>query len=144
MSRPARHDLEVLVTRAAEVCGPAAADKGVDLRRSFDGPIDLRCDAARLRRALSALVDHAIRLTPVGGAVSVRGWAEEDVVHLEVADTGVGVPPEDLPHLFDPGAAGGEQGLAFAREVAEAHGGTLSVRSAPGEGTIIALALPRD
>jgi signal transduction histidine kinase len=99
----------------------------------------------------SILLDNAVKYTPDGGKVTVRvreknGWAE-----LEVSDTGVGVPEDQLPLIFerfhraDPSrtADGVGLGLSIARQIAEAHGGRIEVESTPGEGSTFTLLLPK-
>jgi signal transduction histidine kinase len=96
-------------------------------------------------------VDNAIAFTDAGGAVTLSAAADGDGrVRLTVADTGVGIPAEHLPHLFEkfyrvpggdrPGSTG--LGLAIVREVAHAHGGDVAVESEPGRGTKFHITLP--
>ena len=141
---------------------PEAGRAGVDLRLdAAPGLPVVSADGARLSRALANLLDNALRHTPPGGTVTLGarrvpldGGGEG--VELSVADTGEGIDPERLPHVFDryyrgsdartrAGAGGGTGlGLAIARAVAEAHGGTLDVESRPGEGATFRLRLPLD
>jgi signal transduction histidine kinase len=112
-------------------------------------------DAARLERALDNLLGNAIKYSPQGGAVTVRiaREAERGVewVVLAVRDAGLGIAPADLPHIFQPGyraagVAGGQQGsglgLAIARQIVEAHGGTITVASQLGRGSTFTVRLP--
>lgn len=109
-------------------------------------------DADRLKQLLLILVDNAIKYTPAGGQVNLSlstttGWA-----YLDVADTGIGIPPEDIPYIFDRfyrvdkargrAQGGSGLGLAIARWIAQAHGGNISVKSKVGEGTTFSIALP--
>ncbi|MFE7121703.1 sensor histidine kinase, partial [Streptomyces sp. NPDC057654] len=113
----------------------------------------LTADPVRLRQAVGNLVSNAVRHTPPGGAVRVTcrpGPAGDSVI--EVADSGTGIPAEDLPHVFDRfwraeksrsrRTGGSGLGLAIVRKLAEAHGGTVDVRSAVGQGTVFTLRLP--
>ena len=95
-------------------------------------------------QVLLNLLDNACRYTPAGGEVSVRGYLKEGEVHVAVQDSGIGIPPEQLPHLFtrfyrvdksrSRQAGGGSGiGLTIARHLVEAHGGRLWAES-PGEG----------
>jgi signal transduction histidine kinase len=97
------------------------------------------------------LVDNAIKYTPSGGDVTLTLKREAGWVLVSVADTGCGIPEEDLPHIFErfyradrsrarPGGAG--LGLSIAKWVAEAHGGELEVESEVGQGTVFTLYLP--
>jgi two-component system, OmpR family, sensor kinase len=106
-------------------------------------------DADRLREVVDNLLDNALRVAPKGSVVRVGVRQENGRCLLEVEDTGPGLTDEEQAHVFEPfargTAAGGDGaglGLAIARAVAEAHGGRLGVRSAPGSGATFRLELP--
>jgi PAS domain S-box-containing protein len=106
-------------------------------------------DRHRVVQMLSNLVSNAIKVTPSGGRIELHARAEGDDVILTVADTGPGISPEELPHLFDrfwQGAharnAGVGLGLAIARGVAEAHGGSIAVESRVGHGATFTVRMP--
>jgi two-component system sensor histidine kinase BaeS len=114
---------------------------------SGDLPI-LDIDPVRIREVLSNLVANALRHTPAGGTISVDGSSNEGSVVLVVRDTGPGIDPELLPHVFDrfvkgSGSRGSGLGLAIARGLIEAHGGSISVESGAGGGTTFQVELPR-
>jgi two-component system phosphate regulon sensor histidine kinase PhoR len=98
------------------------------------------------------LVDNAVRFTPQGGEVGIEAHRHDGSVEVRVADTGVGIAPDALPRLFerfyrvDPARARGDGGtgigLAIARSVVEAHGGTIRVESEPGKGSTFSFDLP--
>jgi len=102
-------------------------------------------DAHRLRQLLGNLVDNAIRHTPEGGTISLSLFRDGNWARLEVADTGIGIAPEHLPHVFDrfyrvdqarSRAEGGSGlGLAIVKGIAEEHGGKVTVTSVPGRGS---------
>jgi signal transduction histidine kinase len=109
-------------------------------------------DAGLLRQLFENLVANAIRYNREGGRVEVSGSTGEGSVTVVVADTGVGIPAEHLPHLFerfyrvDKGrsreAGGAGLGLAIAKWIAEAHGGSIAAESEPGKGTAFRVVLP--
>lgn len=106
-------------------------------------------DPDRLRQLLLNLVDNAIKYTPRGGTVTLSLYREGGWVRVSVQDTGVGIPPEALPHIFErffrmprQGRKGVGLGLAIARWIAEAHGGRLEVESQVGQGSTFTLWLP--
>jgi signal transduction histidine kinase len=115
-------------------------------------------DGARLERAVSNLIQNALEHTPEGGRIDVSVGAANGHVELLVADSGRGIAPEDLPHIWDRfyradksrnraangNADGAGLGLAIVRGVVEAHGGVVGVRSFAGKGTTFAIKLPRD
>jgi len=113
-----------------------------------DGMPDLVADPEQLAHALLNLVLNACKAMPSGGRLSVRARAEGQKVVVEVGDTGVGIPPEDLERIFDPFYSGfGEGaglGLPLARRIVEAHGGAIRVRSELGQGTVFTIELPTE
>ena len=113
-------------------------------------------DRHRIREMLLNLVTNAIKYTPAGGSVAL-GLAQEDgAVVFTVADTGIGIAAGDLPHIFDrfwradpARSRTGERpgtglGLAITKWIAEAHGGSITVQSRPGRGSVFTVRLPRD
>ena len=115
-----------------------------------EGAPAMSADFEKARQALLNLVDNALKFTPEGGSVTLRAWAEDGKVRVAVEDTGVGIEPEHLPHVFERfykadrshSAGGTGLGLAIARHIVEAHGGSISARSRPGAGTTFEVAIP--
>lgn len=107
-------------------------------------------DADYLQQLFLILLENAAKYTPAGGAITVSADRDDSWARVRVADTGPGIPPEDLPRLFDRfyrGAAGRERpgsglGLAIARWLAEMHGGRIEAASSPGEGSAFTIWLP--
>lgn len=113
-------------------------------------PFTMQADRVRVQQVLGNLVGNAVRLTPAGGCVTLRACARDDVVTYSVQDTGPGIPEEELPYLFqrywqarrsNRGSAG--LGLAIAKGIVEAHGGSIQVESTVGEGSTFRFSLPR-
>ena len=142
-------DLGVLAGETAAAFRGRAESAGVrlDLDVADDLPL-LRVDPVRLREVLDNLVANALRYTPAGGTVTVAGVrAPDGGLTLTVTDTGAGIAPEALPHIFDrffktPDSRGTGLGLAIARNLVEAHGGTLTVESEVGRGTRMRAEIP--
>jgi len=126
-------------------------------RQAFDarfeaGAAQIYAEPEKLRDVVANLVTNAIKYTPEGGRVSVASRADEANVVLEVADTGIGIPPEDQPHLFEEFfrasnarelvQEGTGLGLSIVREIVQAHDGTLAFESRPGEGTRFTVTFP--
>ncbi|MCC6178562.1 MAG: HAMP domain-containing histidine kinase [Chloroflexi bacterium] len=132
---------------------PLAAERGVTLDpHTYDPPPIVEADPDRFQQILLILLDNAIRHSPIGGRVDVTIRQQGGDVLVEVADTGSGIAPEQLPRVFDrfyradpsrTRAAGGTGlGLAIAKTLVEAHGGTLSLTSTVGVGTRATVRLP--
>jgi two-component system, OmpR family, sensor kinase len=108
-------------------------------------------DRERLRQALSILLDNAVKYTPEGGRVTMRIVEENGSVGVEVSDTGIGIPEDQIPHVFERfyraeearSTEGLGLGLSIAQQVAEDHKGSIEVRSKPGEGSTFIIRIPR-
>ena len=149
-------DVRELVAEAAETAGMLAEEAGLTVTTEIPAePIVLPVDRARIRQLLLNLATNAVKYTPAGGTVSLELVAHPSEVVLTVRDTGVGIAPGDLPHIFDrfwrgdparsragqPSGSG--LGLAITQWIAEAHGGEITVQSRPGRGTVFTVTLPR-
>ena len=137
---------------------PQAERKGVRLAGEILDDVDpVLANPPKLQRVLHNLVSNALRHTPPDGTVTLRAAPEGEVARIEVSDTGEGIPAEDLPRVFDRSfrgeqsrtrsekedAPGAGLGLAIARGLVEAHGGTMDVQSEPGHGSRFYFTLKR-
>jgi len=120
----------------------------LDVNVPFDLPAIL-VDTPRIRQVMSNLLGNAVKFTPEGGTIRVSAVQSGRLVTISVADSGPGIPPEHVAHVFDwmwqvPGTSrtGAGLGLAIAKAITEAHGGTISVESEPGKGSVFSLSLP--
>jgi signal transduction histidine kinase len=137
-------DLDDLVDEALAVAAPPA---GIDVaRRRLDDVGGVRGDRQQLRQVLLNLLTNAYAAIAGEGVVMIDAVADGKRVEIRVSDTGVGMDEDTMNHIFDPfytrKAKGIGLGLAVTRRIVEAHGGTVAVRSAPGEGTTFAVRLP--
>jgi signal transduction histidine kinase len=145
-------DLGAVAQEATRIARDAAAGKVTVEYALPEHKIIAVFDRSRVRQALSILVDNAIKYTPEGGEVRVWAHESDGQVGVTVRDTGVGIPEEELPRIFERfyrtdeartrGGAG--LGLAIARQIAETHGGTIEVRSTPGKGSTFILQIPQN
>jgi len=142
-----------LFTRVVERHGPTAEAAGVTLTTALDDRIDtIPGDARRLEQVVQNLTANAIRHTPAGGRVSWQAFVEGGDAVLRVTDTGEGIAPDHLPHVFDrfykadparADATGTGLGLSIVKAIVERHGGRVSVSSTRGAGTSFDVRLPR-
>jgi signal transduction histidine kinase len=114
----------------------------------------VEADRVQIERMLSNLLSNAVKFTPEGGEVRVKLSRVENQAELIVEDTGVGIPADHLPHIFDrfyrvssPSATASPEkglglGLSFVAWIAKAHGGSVTVDSEPGKGTRFVILLP--
>ena len=136
------HDLDV-----AKTGGPRLVLQDI-------APAQVRGDADKLKQALVALLENALKYTPAGGTVTLSLTTQDGSALLSVCDTGIGISPEDLPHIFerfyraDPARSrdrgGSGLGLAIVKSILEEHGGSIQVESAPGKGSMFRVRLPVD
>jgi signal transduction histidine kinase len=138
-------DLVALLSAIVDSVQAVADDQGIEIQLDLpQEPLVVEGDADRLRQVVGNLVSNALRYTPAGGRVMLRAWKADGQAGIQVSDTGPGIAPEDLPHVFDrfyragtarDRASGGSGlGLAIARALVEAHGGEIGAASVPGEG----------
>ena len=151
-----QQDLRPLVAEAVETAGMLGETADITVRATLpEGAVILPVDGGRIRQLLLNLVTNAIKYTPAGGSVSLELVDTGAAVTISVSDTGIGIAPGDLPHVFNrfwradlartrtgdrPGFG---LGLAISRWIAEAHGGTIVVQSRPGRGSTFTVTLPR-
>jgi signal transduction histidine kinase len=119
----------------------------ITLRSSAEGPTTIDADPVRVREVFVNLVTNALRYTPSGGSVDIDVRGTGTGVEATVRDTGTGIAPDAVGGIFDrfsrsTDSAGAGLGLAIAKGLVEAHGGTIRAESAPGQGTKIVFSLP--
>jgi signal transduction histidine kinase len=143
--------LSTLVAEIERTFGRVAENSGVTLTHQVDEGLAVRGDPTRFRQVLLILLDNALRHTPSGGEVTIRARGSTSRVQIEVQDSGPGIAPEDLPHVFERfyrsnhrGVdAGSGLGLAIARGLIGAQGGSISLENALPTGTLARVILPR-
>ncbi|HDN19806.1 MAG TPA: HAMP domain-containing histidine kinase, partial [Candidatus Acetothermia bacterium] len=143
-------DLGQLAERVCEAIRPVAAEEGIHLELELGRGLVVEADPKRIRQVLGNILANALRYSPAGGTVSVSVRREGNGAVVTVRDQGPGIPPEDLPHIFerfykgDPARSGQGSGLglAIAKAIVEAHGGRIWAESRLGEGTAVSFSLP--
>ena len=147
-----RVNLSRLVTKLSSDVEMLCRDKGLKYQLGQMENLVVKGDRTRLRQLLLNILDNAIRYTPRGGKISVSVQREGGTAVVSVCDTGIGIPAEDLPRIFDrfyqvdkarsriDGGSG--LGLAISKNITETHGGRIEVQSEVGKGSIFSIFLP--
>jgi signal transduction histidine kinase len=143
-------DTVSLIREVVELYQYVAEDKGVTLATALPHTLYAWMDSNRIRQALANLADNAIKFTPTGGCVEVEASAAGTGVMIRVMDTGIGIPAQDLPRIFDRLFRGEKSrshrglglGLSMVQAVVRAHQGSIEVESNPGKGSIFRVFLP--
>ncbi|MFI5845800.1 ATP-binding protein [Catenuloplanes sp. NPDC051500] len=149
---PEHVDLGDILAQAADAGRGAAVEAGLQLRTELGPDAAVYVDPLRLRQIVGNLLSNAVRYTPPGGTVTLRSAVRDGEIVIEVADTGIGIDADDLPHVFDrfwraddsrSRATGGSGlGLSIVRDLIQAHGGTVTATSRPGAGSVFTARLP--
>lgn len=152
--QPKLVDLSSVVADAGEAAAPVASNRGVALIVEPGEVHAIQGDRARLAQLTDNLVSNAIKFTPEGGRVELRGRADATHAIVEVSDNGIGIREDEIRQLFtrffraesatDRSIAGTGLGLAIAKSIADAHHGSIEVDSKLGSGTTMRLLLPLD
>jgi two-component system heavy metal sensor histidine kinase CusS len=150
--RRERTDVAAELAAVREFFEPSAAEAGVALHVAAPEGLSFPLDRALFQRAISNLVSNALAHTPDGGRVRLTAETTDGGLRVTVADTGRGIPPDDLPHLFDrfyrsraarTAGQGVGLGLAIVRRVAELHGGAVTIESELRRGTTVSMTFAR-
>ncbi len=148
-------DLRASVESAVEQHAAAARRRGLTLTASLpDMPVRIRHDPPRMGQVVGNLIGNAIKFTPRGGSINVEMVPTADGATISVTDTGIGIDPAELPHIFErfyrgsrsneARGSGSGLGLAIVQSIVEMHGGRVGVESRIGEGSRFTVTLPRD
>jgi signal transduction histidine kinase len=143
-------DIVALIREVVELYQYVAEDKGVTVATSLPDTLYAWMDSNRIRQALANLVDNAIKFTPAGGHIEVEASAAGTGVMIRVLDTGIGIPAQDLPRIFDRLFRGEKSrshrglglGLSMVQAVVRAHQGSIEVESDSGKGSLFRVFLP--
>lgn len=143
-------DLSSLVSDTTAELRPLAEEQGVRLTADMEGNAWVLGDLVRLRQLLLILLDNALKHTPRGGTVDVRVGSRSGRAQLQVADSGPGILPADLPHIFDRfyradqsrTGEGSGLGLSIGRWIVEAHGGQIRAANSSEHGAVFTVSLP--
>ncbi|GAB1689187.1 ATP-binding protein [Krasilnikovia sp. M28-CT-15] len=147
-------DVAALMAATCLAFDPAATKAGVTLVCAAEGPLPVRGDPEQLDRVLMNLLSNAVKFSPDGGTVTVAARAEGTDILITVRDTGIGIPDDEVPHLFTRffrasnatrrEIAGTGLGLPIVAAIVDRHGGTITVATREGQGTTFTVRLPRE
>jgi two-component system sensor histidine kinase KdpD len=142
-------DVQDVIGAALERLDSRLGDHQITVNVPADLPL-VPMDFVLIVHVLVNVIDNALRYSPAGSPVEIRARAAGDRVEIEVADRGIGIPPEDLARVFDKfyrvqrpdSVTGTGLGLSISKGIVEVHGGAIWAQNRPGGGTVITLALP--
>lgn len=148
-----REGVDKLIDRVFTICGSRAEEKQIAIKANLSSRLPpLFGDPDLLAQVLINLVDNAIKYTPEGGTITLSARVEGDEIRIDVEDTGVGIPAENLPRVFERfyrvekartrGTGGTGLGLAIVKHIIKGHGGRVEVKSTVGKGTVFSVFLP--
>jgi two-component system, OmpR family, sensor kinase len=145
-------DLDTVISEVYREAKVLAQDRPIQVKIEDFQPVRINGNSDRLKQLFLNLISNALKFTPDGGKISISLVEHEDLALIEIRDTGVGIPPEALEHIFDRfyqvdtarthtgGGAG--LGLAIAKWIVEAHSGSIRAQSAVGKGTLFTITIP--
>jgi signal transduction histidine kinase len=142
-------DLGDLIRQTVDLYEDLADERGVRIDTKTEGDLTIPIDRNRMRQVLANLLDNAVKYTPPDGRVEIAARRDGTEAVLTVADTGLGIPADELPHIWDRLYRGDKSrterglglGLSLVKAIVQAHGGRVDVRSTPGEGSTFELKL---
>ncbi len=150
--RPEPFDVEEAMEEVVGTIRPQAAAKSLSLESSAPANVTLTADRVRFKEVLFNLLSNAVKFTREGGRISMAAEVVETSLRIEVSDTGVGIPQEEQAAVFEKFYQAGSTtrglkegtglGLAIAKQLVEAHGGTIGLESVPGQGSRFTVTLP--
>jgi signal transduction histidine kinase len=143
-------DLNDLIRQSVELYEDLADERGVEIRTNVPATLAAEVDRNRMRQVLANLIDNAVKYTAAGGVVEIAAHRDNGDAVVTVSDTGVGIPADELPRIWDRLYRGDKSrttrglglGLSLVKAIVAAHGGNVGVQSRPGEGSTFELRLP--
>lgn len=142
-----------LIKRSIAIIENQAKARSISLKTNIpDNLPKILADETRLSQVLINLLDNAVKYTPEGGSVTITGFINKNLLQIDVADTGIGIPKKDLPRLFERfyrvdkarsrEMGGTGLGLSIVKHIVQAHGGEVFVKSIPGQGSTFSFSVP--
>ncbi|HOL06169.1 MAG TPA: HAMP domain-containing sensor histidine kinase [Syntrophorhabdaceae bacterium] len=144
-------DIELLIRDLLDLFDPLIEDKSLSVNLHISGPKSIQADKQKIQRVLSNVLDNAIKFTPQGGSIMISVTGKDNEVQIVLRDTGIGIPEDELPHIFDRffrgersrSTPGSGLGLSLAHAFVSAHNGRITVKSMPEGGSEFTIILPK-
>ena len=135
----------------AELYSYVAEEKKISIRTLLPKELYLTADPNRLRQVLSNLIDNAVKYTPSGGSIDIEAFQKDQQVGITIKDTGIGIPPEELPQIWDRLYRGDKSrsqrgiglGLSLVKAIVQAHRGQVEVSSTANRGSSFTVYIPQ-
>jgi signal transduction histidine kinase len=145
-------NLADLIQQSVDLYEDLAEQRGVQIETMSEGELRIPVDRNRMRQVVANLLDNAVKYTPAGGRIRIEAHRDGADAVLSVTDTGIGIPADELPRIWDRLYRGDKSrserglglGLSLVKAIVEAHGGSVAVTSAPGTGSRFELRLPAE
>ena len=149
--KPTPFDIVEVINNQIKKVKILADEKNINIDTAFptEGETDVNADKVMIERVLTNLLDNAIKFTDAGGKISIRLLSNEMDFLFEIKDTGVNIPKDQIPHLFEPFYRGAREqkgsglGLAISKTIIEAHGGKIWVESSAVKGNTFSFLIPK-
>jgi two-component system, cell cycle sensor histidine kinase PleC len=145
-------ELGSMLEEVLRLVGPRAAEGGIEMKQNLKKTPAFTADRRALKQVLINLLSNAIKFTPDGGSVTLESWTAEERIHVQIIDTGIGIPQRDIEKLgrpfeqvenqFTKSKGGSGLGLAISKSLVDLHGGTVNIASKEGVGTTVTVSVP--
>jgi two-component system sensor histidine kinase CiaH len=140
-------DISEVIQKITDKISPLAAAKNISITATVDTPLFIFGSMSALEHILLNLLQNAIQYTPQGGSIQVQLTPVKSQAVIKISDTGPGIDPKDLPHIFErfykgESASGTGLGLSIVKELVEQHRGTIGIESVRGQGTTATVCFP--
>lgn len=148
--KPVALDVSQIFEEAYSLLAPLASEKGIDLSFNVEPGLQIKADPERLFQVLSNLIGNAIKFTPRQGNIGISAMSAGEEIVFSVRDSGEGIAPDDLPHVFDRywtqtenNPTGSGLGLYITQGIVKAHGGRIEAESKQGQGSEFRFTVPK-
>ena len=149
---PTTFNMHALVKECCDVIQPKAAEAGISIQMNFSSKLPpIHADVDKIKQVLLNLLNNALKYNHPNGCITIKSWNDDEKITISIQDTGLGIPKEDLPYIFEKfyrvqqtakNISGTGLGLSICKRIIEGHNGTIHVESVSGEGSTFIFHLP--